>query len=73
MPLSNVLSELEDVVRDLESGELPLERALDRFEEGVRLVRRGGSLLEQAQERIEVLLADDGKPRPFDVSETDKT
>ncbi len=54
-----LLGRLDEVVRELETGELPLEQALARFEEGVRLVREGEQLLASVEQRIEILLADD--------------
>lgn len=35
------LSELEQIVTRLESGDLPLEEALNEFERGVQLAREG--------------------------------
>jgi|SRR5690554_2705297 len=54
-----LLGRLDEVVRELEAGELPLEQALARFEEGVKLVREGEQLLASVEQRIEILLADD--------------
>ena len=54
-----LLGRLDEVVRELEAGELPLEQALARFEEGVKLVREGEQLLALVEQRIEILLADD--------------
>lgn len=54
-----LLGRLDEVVRELETGELPLEQALARFEEGVKLVRDGEQLLASVEQRIEILLADD--------------
>jgi exodeoxyribonuclease VII small subunit len=54
-----LLGRLDEVVRELESGELPLEQALARFEEGVKLVREGEQLLASVEQRIEILLAND--------------
>jgi exodeoxyribonuclease VII small subunit len=54
-----LLGRLEQVVRELESGELPLEQALARFEEGIRLVRDGELMLSTVEQRIEILLSDD--------------
>ncbi|PRQ08547.1 exodeoxyribonuclease VII small subunit [Enhygromyxa salina] len=59
-----LLGRLDEVVRELETGELPLEQALARFEEGVRLVRDGEQLLASVEQRIEILLADD-RVAPF--------
>ena len=43
---------LEEIVTEMEKGELPLEELLGRFEEGVGLVRNCRSFLEQAQLRV---------------------
>jgi exodeoxyribonuclease VII small subunit len=52
-----LLGRLDEVVRELESGQLPLEQALARFEEGIKLVRDGEQLLASVEQRIEMLLA----------------
>ena len=39
------LSELEQIVTRLESGDLPLEEALNEFERGVQLARQGQAKL----------------------------
>jgi len=49
------LKELEAVVKELESGELPLERALELYEKGVALSERCRKQLEEAETRIEML------------------
>lgn len=57
------LTQLEKVVRDLESGDLPLERSLELFEQGVRLSRECQERLQHAERRIEMLLEDEaGQP-----------
>ncbi len=53
------LSELEQIVTRLESGELPLEEALNEFERGVQLARLGQQTLLQAEQRVQVLLSDE--------------
>ena len=57
------LEALEQIVRDLEQGDLPLERSLELFERGIRLSRECQERLSQAERRIEVLLRDNqGRP-----------
>ena len=46
------LTELEDHVRRLDSGELPLDDSLEVFESGVKLVRECQELLDGAEQRI---------------------
>lgn len=65
-----LLARLDQVVRELETGELPLEQALAHFEEGVRLVRDGEHLLASVEQRIEMLLSDD-RVAEFQTTEED--
>ncbi len=51
----DVLKELDERVRRLESGDMPLEEALAAFEEGMKLAGVGQAMLEAAEKRIEVL------------------
>lgn len=64
------LSELEQIVTHLESGELPLEDALNEFERGVQLARLGQQTLQQAEQRVQILLNDD-KDAPLFPFNTD--
>lgn len=50
------LAELESVVRELETGDLPLERALALFEKGTQLSAACRKQLEDAETRVEQLI-----------------
>lgn len=57
------LEALEQIVRELEQGDLPLEKSLELFEQGIRLSRECQERLGQAERRIEILLRDNqGRP-----------
>jgi exodeoxyribonuclease VII small subunit len=57
------LEALEQIVHELEGGDLPLEKSLELFETGIRLSRQCQERLNQAERRIEVLLRDNqGRP-----------
>jgi exodeoxyribonuclease VII, small subunit len=63
------LKELEQIVEQLEAGDLPLEQSLELFEQGVRLSRDCQKRLDEAERRVEILLKDeDGgyTPSPFE-------
>ena len=63
------LEALEQIVRELEQGDLPLEKSLELFERGISLSRECQERLSQAERRIEVLLRDNqGRPvvSPFE-------
>ena len=46
------LTELEEHVRKLDSGDLELEASLTTFESGVKLIRECSELLDDAEQRI---------------------
>jgi exodeoxyribonuclease VII small subunit len=50
------LQQLETIVKEMESGELPLERALELFERGMKLSDACRKQLEEAETRVEVLM-----------------
>ena len=53
------LSDLEKIVKALESGDLPLEKALEKFETGIRLSRYCDEMLDEAEKRVTLLMSDD--------------
>jgi exodeoxyribonuclease VII small subunit len=50
------LQQLELIVKEMESGDLPLERALELFEKGMQLSESCRKQLEEAETRIEMLI-----------------
>jgi exodeoxyribonuclease VII small subunit len=69
----SALKSLEDIVVQLESGDLTLDRALELFEEGVRVSRFCSSKLEEAERKVEVLIktSDGVKEEPFSEAAED--
>ncbi|WP_018625154.1 exodeoxyribonuclease VII small subunit [Kangiella aquimarina] len=61
------LQELETIVEQLESGELPLDEALKVFEKGVKLSRQCQQLLADAEHKVTVLM--DNQEQAFEVDE----
>jgi exodeoxyribonuclease VII small subunit len=61
------LDELEKVVKELESGDLPLDRSLELFSRGMQLSDSCRKQLEQAETRVEMLTRKEGtyQPEPF--------
>ncbi|GJM08625.1 MAG: exodeoxyribonuclease 7 small subunit [Lysobacteraceae bacterium] len=54
------LSELESLVRQMESGTVPLEESIAQFEQGIKLYRQCSQALKEAELRVDQLLnADD--------------
>jgi len=49
------VAQLEAIVEDLESGDLPLDKAMKRFEEGVKLSKICSDTLDEAETRVRIL------------------
>jgi len=52
------IKELEQIVQDLESGDLPLEKAIKKFEEGVALSKFCAEKLDESEKKITILTKD---------------
>ena len=59
--LEKALSDLENLVEELETGDLPLEKAMRKFEEGIKLTRGCQAALKDAEQKVEILLQSAGR------------
>ena len=70
------LKQLEEIVAQLEGGDLTLDHALELFEEGVKISRYCNAKLEEAERKVEALIKSaDGTmvEAPFTQEGTDTT
>lgn len=63
------MAELENIVKQLESGELSLEQSLECFEQGVKLTRQCQEALNKAEQKVAILMKDSGELADFDAEE----
>ena len=64
--LEQALRDLEQIVVNLEKGDLPLADAIKQFERGVALTRRCQAVLKEAEQKVQVLsegMLEDVDPR----------
>ena len=52
------IKQLEQIVQELETGDLPLEKALKKFEDGVQLSRLCTEMLDETEQKVSILLKD---------------
>jgi exodeoxyribonuclease VII small subunit len=69
--LEKSLADLENIVQQLEAGDLSLEDALKQFEKGVKLTRDCQTALQAAEQRVKVLLEGSIKDFAEDSAEED--
>ena len=65
------LTNLEQLVEQMESGELSLEKALETFENGIQLTRQCQTMLSEAEQKVQLLIDNNGtlESQPFDAPE----
>ena len=67
MSFEDALGALEEVVRNLEGGQVPLETSIDLYEKGEALRKHCESRLKAAELRVEKIVGTDGATEPFDA------
>lgn len=55
------LTELEQLVEQMEKGDMPLEQSLKSFERGIALTRQCQQALQSAEHKVQILLEKDGE------------
>ena len=72
MSFENAMAALEDIVRKLESGDVPLEESIALYERGAKLRAHCEAKLKSAEEKVAQITKDnDGKPtgaKPVEIS-----
>lgn len=71
--LEKSLQDLEALIDELESGELPLEAAMQKFEEGIKLTRSCQAALKDAEQRVEILLKSAGGEEALEEFEVEES
>lgn len=61
---------LENIVKELEKGDLNLDDSVSKFEEGIKISKECNEILEKAEKKITILLNKDGEMKE-EVFETD--
>ncbi len=71
MSFEQAMDRLEQIVKELESGQGPLDQALALFEEGSKLAGSCSAMLDKAEQKVTKLLqADAGAEGPFEASDS---
>lgn len=55
------LDRLEELVEDMENGDLTLEESLKAFEQGIKLTRECQSALLEAEQKVQMLIEKNGQ------------
>lgn len=69
--LEKALADLEALVEDLESGDLPLDKAMKKFEDGIKLTRSCQAALKEAEQKVQILMKSAGGEESLEDFEPD--
>ena len=50
------MQQIEQIVAELETGDLPLDKAIEKFEEGVKLSKFCSGKLDETEKKISILM-----------------
>jgi exodeoxyribonuclease VII small subunit len=68
IPFEQALADLEQVVDQMESGDLSLEASLSAFERGIGLTRQCQQRLREAEQQVQMLTQQTSDAQPEDFS-----
>lgn len=66
------LQQIEDLIGNMEQGNISLEESLQLFERGMKLVRSCETVLGEAEQRVQILLEKDKKQTLKDFEPDDE-
>ena len=61
LKFEEALKQLSEIVKSLESGEVPLDESITLYEQGMRLSKQCAELLEQAEQKVRFLQQVEGQ------------
>lgn len=60
---------LEEIVKELETGEVPLDEAINKYTESMKLAKECSDKLNKVTEKVNKIMLENGKLDDFTVSE----
>lgn len=60
---------LEEIVKELEGGEVPLEEAIDKYTSAMKLAKECSDKLNLVSEKVNKIMLENGKLEDFEVKE----
>lgn len=69
LSFEEALANLEEIVKKLETGEVPLDDAISEFNKAMKFAKTCDDKLKNAEDAITKLVGDDGSVKDFKVEE----
>ena len=61
------LKELEDIINELESGEIDLDSSIEKYTKAMNLVKECDEKLKNVEEKVSKIVTENGDLEPFEV------
>lgn len=61
LSFEQALEKLEQIVSQIEQGQVPLEESIQRYAEGIALIKKCRAILETAEQKIQLLAKAEGE------------
>ena len=65
--LEEELTELEEIIKQLESGDLDLDTAINKYTEAMKLAKSANDKLTSAEEQINKILTENNELKDFNI------
>lgn len=65
------IEKLENIVKELEKGDLNLDDSVSKFEEGIKISKECNEILETAEKKISILVNQNGEMKEEDFETED--
>ncbi len=69
MTFEDKIKLLEEIVKELESGEVPLDDAINKYTEAMKLAKDCSDKLTKVSEKVNKIMLENGQLEDFTVSE----
>ena len=63
------VKELEEIINELESGEIDLDDSIDKYTKAMKLISECDKELKNIEEKVNYILTNDDKMEEFELSE----
>jgi exodeoxyribonuclease VII small subunit len=60
LSFEQALEKLEQIVSQIEEGQVSLEQSIERYAEGIQLIKKCRAILERAEQKIQILAKAEG-------------
>lgn len=67
LSFEEMIKDLEKIVKDLESGNIPLDDAINKFNEAMKLAKSCSEKLKNAEDSVNKILKENGSLENFNI------